>query len=49
MQAWSAAKQGDEERTREAWKRYRIWQIAAIIWFVVGAIIFIIIITVDTR
>ena len=39
LQAWNAAKQGDEENTKHAWKRYRIWRLVSAIWLVIGVVI----------
>ena len=39
VQAWSAAKQGDQEKTKYLWKRHRIWNMIAVIWLVTGGIL----------
>lgn len=39
QQAWSAARKGDEEKTKYSWKRYRIWNTIAAIWVFVGGIL----------
>jgi hypothetical protein len=42
LQAWKAEKQGDEERTKLSWKIYRICHIIAAIWFLVVAVIYVV-------
>ena len=39
VQAWSAAKQGDIEKTKYLWKRRKIiWNMIAVIWLVIGGV-----------
>lgn len=45
LQAWNAAKEGDQEKAKRAWKRYRIWNTIAGVWLAISSVIFSIVIS----